>query len=410
MMQSTNNKSEGLIVFLAIGLTAIYGFPNMKIIFYSMVKNVLNLTDTQVGMIFAVFGTVALCSYVFGGIVVDKLSLRTTICGSLLLAGILHLMVSFCPTYHYMLIISACMSVSSIFMYFPTSSKLIGIIGNAGQSGQAGKLFGLYYALEALFTLGVNYLGKSVLSVTGSEEQTFSVMTRSFGTLCFCAAIFLYRKVDANIKSIDKSKFSFSILKQTLATKNVWLMALMTCGAYVSYIALSYIPGYLSSFHGIKGTQAITLSIIRVNVMTIIASLLIGRLTEKRKSTIDTIKLLAPILATLSVICFLLQYIRHDAVICIVFTMAFAFVVLGIKAISISSISEMEIPVAISGSIIGVVSFIGYSPDSFYYAIMGRMVDSFGDTAYSGLWIISFIGALICCICAKTLLKSKVTE
>lgn len=402
---SASNKT--LVIFLGLGLTSIYGFPNMKNIFYSMLKNVLTLSDTEVSTIFALFGTVALCSYVIGGIVVDKLPIKVTVCGSLLFSSLLHVILSFRPSYEVILFCVALMSFSAIFLFFPASSKLITAIGNNEEEGSSGKLFGIYYALEAVFSLTVNCIGEGVLLGSGSELLTFETMTRCFSALCLFTSCILFFKIDSNVKIEQTEPFSLKKLKIGLSSKCVWLLALMTCGAYVSYTALSYIPEYLKVYHNIDGSIAIMLSIVRVSVMTILASLLVGKYSELKGSSIHAIKNLAPILGGIAAISWVLMFVQHSVVVCVALTMVFAFIVLGIKAISISGVSEMKIPIEISASIIGIVSFIGYSPDAFYFAFMGRAIDAFGQSAFTLVWVISVIGAIICFLCAKMLLKEK---
>ena len=145
-----NNKKSIMILFLSFGIVGIYGFPYMKGTFYNVIKAALKLSDIQLSRIWGAFGTVGMLSYVMGGYFTDRFSPKKILIAALVVSSILHLYVSFVPSYLVVLLISGLMGLSAVFAFFPASSN---VLSSLGSNHNAGSVFGVYYALEGLSQL-----------------------------------------------------------------------------------------------------------------------------------------------------------------------------------------------------------------------------------------------------------------
>ena len=66
---------------------------------------------------------------------------------------------------------------------------------------------------------------------------------------------------------------------------------------------------------------------------------------------------------------------------------AFAMMMYGVV---FSTVSEAGIPRAMTGTVIGIASIIGYLPDSIYSVLFGKWLDAFGGSGYNLFWFLQF--------------------
>lgn len=391
-----SRKRAIIILFLSFGIIGSYGFTYMKGTFYNVMQVALELSDVQLGKIWSVFGIVGMISYVGGGYFTDRFSPKKIITVALVISAVLHLYVSFVPSYPVILIISALMGISTVFAFFPASSKVLSFLGEDHNSGT---VFGLYYALEGVGGMLINLTGTRMYMITGNELQTFALVVRLFALLNLLGAIGAYVGLSGiETSEIKGNVVSFKQLKYVFSQKKVWLIALITMCNYWLYCSLTYVTPYLTDLFKVSEDKAMLCGIIRVNVLALFAGLLFGRLADKKRSALDVIKIIMPLECLCSALILINQITVKSVLAAIILTMAFAFGTTGVKVISIVLISESDFPLIMTGTIIGVVSFIGYSPDAFLYPIAGSLMEGHEMQGYFYLFLISSIIAGIAVI------------
>lgn len=396
-----NQRKNTVIVILSCSIMGIYGFINSKAAFYNIIKLTFHFTDIQLGNIWSVYGMVSLASYLLGGYFADRVSVKKLVIAALSLAAVLHLYLSFVPAYTEMLILSGLLSIASICTFFPASSKLLSHYGGKNSSGG---VFGLYYALEGIWNTALNLIGTAIFQQTQDARFTFVCMMRAYVVINIAAAIVLvFLLPDMEIQN-GKNKIAFSDMVVALKKKEVWLIAVTTMCIYMLFCSFTYITPYLTELYRMKEEENLLYGIVRADVMSIIGGVIFGKWANHKKSAVSVIRYGLE----LSIVCSLLISINtftfHNRTIIIALTMFYSLAVVGTKSISIAMISEQELPPAIIGTVIGVVSFIGFSPDAFFYSIMGRFFTYFNSFGYKMMFVVYICMALIgvvCCILIK---------
>lgn len=400
------DKQKTKIIFLlSCGITGIYGFPNMKAAFYNIMKAALCLSDVQLGRIWSVFGIVGMVSYVLGGYVTDRISPKKIIIGALTLSGFLHMILSFVPNYELLLAISGLMGIAAVFAFFPASSK---ILSSFGGGINAGSIFGLYYALEGIGNTIFNLIGRQVYILNGNELDTFVFMVRFYAVLDIMVAFFVALLFRNNNDFLDQgNQVSMKQLSIVLKTKEVWLIAVIMMSSYILYCSMTYITPYLATVYKIKEAKNLAYAIVRVDVLAVASGIIFGRISKKKKSVCSVIRN-GMVLNAICVLAILANgYFLQQVQIVIILTMMFAFMGIGMKSISIALISEQNFPIAITGTIIGVVSFIGYSPDAYLYLVIGRLLEKYQQIGYSYMFVVYLLYMLIAILCCSQLDKRK---
>ena len=71
---------------------------------------------------------------------------------------------------------------------------------------------------------------------------------------------------------------------------------------------------------------------------------------------------------------------------------AFAMMMYGVV---FSTVSEAGIPRAMTGTVIGIASIIGYLPDSIYSVLFGKWLDAFGGSGYNFIFGFLAVSGLV---------------
>ena len=89
------SKNFLAILIVAFGGAIIYGLPYFRFDYYDVYLETYHLTNTQMGVFGSVLGVFGMISYLFGGVVADRISTRIILTVSLIgtgLGGFLHLL------------------------------------------------------------------------------------------------------------------------------------------------------------------------------------------------------------------------------------------------------------------------------------------------------------------------------
>lgn len=402
----TKKKQIQIIILLSLSIMGIYGFPNMKTAFYNIIKGAFALSDIKLSRIWSIYGLVTLFSYIWGGYVTDRLSPKKIIVTALSVSGVLHLYLSFVPGYTSLLVVSGMMGLTTVFAFFPAASK---ILSTLDKNRDTGGIFGLYYALEGVGNTLLNLAGTGFYMLTEDGARTFVYMMRAYTVLNLLSALlifFLLKDKDSVMNS--GNKISLHQLSEVVKRKEVWLIAVITMSTYVLYCGFTYLNPYLKDIYHISEGTNLLFAVIRVDVIAILAGIIFGKLCDGRGSVDYVIQKGLILSGVCILLIFVNQFVIGSTIIAVGLTMLFSFLGIGVKTISIAMTAQQRFPVAMLGSIIGLVSFIGYSPDTFLYPVVGKLLTGFGANGYLYMFILYFAIVTIGIICSGFLRGKKI--
>lgn len=96
-----------------------------------------------------------------------------------------------------------------------------------------------------------------------------------------------------------------------------------------------------------------------------------GKLADKIGSAIKLMKITFLMSAVLIIGLLARPYMAVSNLLIVVLVLVITFVITSAKSVNLVTISEIGIPQKYMGTAIGVVSFVGYSPDAFFYSVAG---------------------------------------
>ncbi|EQI76789.1 major Facilitator Superfamily protein [Clostridioides difficile Y401] len=378
---------------MAFGTTAMYSLPYMKSSFYDPMQQALALSHTQIGNLLSLYGLVGMVSYFIGGWFADRFSVRKLITFSLIVSGILGFYFSTFPSYSMILLIFVLWGFTTILTFFSASVKVVRMQGSESEQG---RIFGFYEGLSGVSGTLISFIGLYFFGKFAEITVGFKYVVWLYSAASIICGILLFFLVEEKKDSgASDEGLSIKSLLKVVTMPKAWLIGLIIFSTYLVFSSLTYLSPYLSEVYVMPMTLVSALSIIRTYVIKMGASPVAGVITDKVGSSIR-VMFVGFILMTVSTAAYLVIPKSTGFIWIAVINMIILSVILfGFRGIYFASVSESNISLETTGAVVGFASFIGFSPDAFYYTIAGNWLDKYGQTGYTYIFILSVVCAVI---------------
>ncbi|NOY49226.1 MAG: MFS transporter [Chlorobi bacterium] len=340
-----------------------------------------NLTNTQLGDIVFPYGILAMLSYFPGGMLADRFSARKLMSFSLFATASGGIYMSFIPGINGLYFLFAWWGATTIFLFW---SPMIKAVREWGGDNSQGKAFGLLDGGRGLAAAAVSSLAVFVLAQSFggnlneiSDEQRISAIRGIillYTLFTAFAGILIWISVPDGkiIKQNNPHKPRSPLI--LLMDRNLWLQAIIVVSAYSAYKGLDYYSLYAVDFLNMNELQASAFvsnaSYLRP-VGAIAAGLLVDKFSGKRIIGIS-FSLLAILYSLLS----LLTTSREINLLIISNLLVSFFAVYALRGVYFALVEETKIPTGLTGTAVGIISVIGYTPDVFFNSLAGRLLDN----------------------------------
>lgn len=396
------------ILLVATGGAIIYGLPYFRYDYYDAYLEVYNLTNTQMGVFGSIFGVFGMISYLFGGYLADRFSLRMLLTASLVgtgLGGFLHLLPL---SFGALVCLYAFWGFTSLFAFWPACVKAVRVLSSSEDQGKSFGWFeggrGVASAIMAplaviVFRLGVNKLDDA----TGMKYIIifYSVITVLIGILVFL------KMNDGNIE--ESEKLSFKEIGKVIKLPAVWIIGIVTFCNYVFTLSLYYFTPYATGILGMTVTLGATLAALK-RWLSPVSNVGAGYIADKvGTGNLLLVSFLAMAAGTLAIL--LLPLNSSSIIVFIILFLVIYFFYNANYALTWAMMNEGNIPEEYSGTAAGIIATLGYLPEIFCSLLAGILIDGYpgvtGFRYYFGfLIVVLLIGATFVLIW-KRHLKSK---
>ena len=388
-MKGETFKKYFLLTVIALGAGVIYKVAYMREAFYDAMLSGFQITNTQLGTISSIYGTVALISYLPGGILADKVSYKKLLTISFIGSGLLSLWCSTMPSFGMIKVIFGLMGVTTILTYWSAFVKTVRSLGNDEEQG---RMFGLAEGIRGVSGIIASFIVMGIIQVAATEVGGMK------GTLIFYGVIYIAGGIITmillpNPKEVGTDRtFVMGDLIAAFKHKGTWLVCALVFCWYMVYCTTSYAIPYLTNVYGVSSVAISTLSIIRAYGIGIVAAPLAGFLGDKMKSCSKTLAY-ASIMGVALMAVYLVTPVKPEfLMVPVVLTLLFSFLVFAARGIYFSPMAEAGIPLALTGAASGLISVLGYAPDMFIFNIMGGWLDNLpGAQGYRYIFILAIV-------------------
>jgi nitrate/nitrite transporter NarK len=392
--------AERWIVMIVLGLsgTIIYLLPFLSEIFYKPLQQSLGITNTQVGAMMSVFGATSLVSYLLGGWAADRLQPRTLISSSLILTGFLGFAFATFPSYSVALFVHGLWGITVTGMMW---CALIKATRDWAPASDQGKAFGFLEAVRGFSQAAIISMLIWVFAQIGGGVSAFANVVLIISALHIMLGVAAWFVITPNEQNNGQlSRSTSADFKAALSMPVVWLISVVIMASYSAYWGARYFTPYASEAFGLSVVAAAIIGTIK-NWVRPIPAASAGYIADR----FGIWQTVAFCFVALIVSFALFTLIPGNAglvtimIINIIFVSIFLFAQRGVY---FALLEEGGIPPAITGSAIGVISMIGYSPDIFMPLIGGMLLDKYpGTLGYqlffaliAGLCVIGLAAAL----------------
>lgn len=376
-------------------------------VFRPTVLDAFSLDNTQLGLCFSVYGIVALLSYLFGGPIADKFAPRKLIAVALWMTALGGLVFAAFPSYKVLKLLYGYWGFTTIFLFWAPMIKAARVWGGAKSQGKAfGFLDGGRGLVGALFgSMGVLvfslFLTAEIAeaSLSDSQEAFKYVIWVSIGIIVLVGLlVWMFMKLDRQLEQdIILDKISFSQIKEVLRLPSVWLLMIIILCAYVGYKITDVLSLYAQDVMLYDQVQSAKIGTFLLFVRPIIG-VVIGILADRSQTTLWL--LISFVISFFGALLFATGIISAGAT--TLFFISILVVSTGIYAARSLYFAVMErgqIPLVLTGTAVGLISLIGYTPDIFAGPAMGYLLDSSpGETGHQHVFwmlaIFSFVGGI----------------
>ncbi|NND63717.1 MAG: MFS transporter [Flavobacteriaceae bacterium] len=405
-MNVTGKKNRWyIIVLLIVAGESVFILPFVLArIFRPTFLAAFVLTNLQLGYCFSIYGFVALASYLFGGVIADKIQPRKLMAIALWLTALGGLVLASYPNYTTLKVLYGYWGFTTIFLFWAAMIKATRIWGGTTSQGKAfGFLDGGRGLVAALFgSLGVlifSFFIDAEIAETSitQREEAFSYVILVSSAIVAVVGIFVYFllklkevEVSEEIKNIH-TKENF---RKVLKLPAVWLLMIIILCAYVGYKITDVFSLYASDVMGYSEVDAAKTGTYLLYIRPVVG-LLIGFLADRSRPSVYLVGGFA--FSIIGSLIYASGIIGPDMN--FVFLMSIFITALGIysaRVLYFAVLREGKIPLAITGTAVGVISFIGYTPDIFAGPMMGVLLDDYpGELGHQYVFLILAIFALV---------------
>ena len=396
------------LLLLILAGEAVFILPFvLKRVFRATVLDVFEVTNLELGTLNAVYGIVAFVSYLFGGPLADKYSPRKLIGFALWATALGGLIMASYPSLLILRILYGYWGFTTIFLFWAPMIKATRVWGGKTSQGKAfgfldggrglvGALFGaLGVLIFSLFIVG--NIEEAILIDRKEAFKYVILISSGIVTLIGVLVWFFMKSPDENDKEILIEKISISQITDVLKIPAVWLLMIIILCAYVGYKTTDVFSLYareIMLFDEVKSAQIGTFLLFIRPVIGIT----IGFLADRSKTTVWL--MISFIISIFGALLFASGIINPSTT--TLFFIGILITATGVyaaRALYFATMQEGHIPLVLTGTAVGMMSLVGFTPDIFADLLSGYLLDNApGETGHQYVFmmlaVFSFIGLI----------------
>lgn len=370
------------LIVLAAG--AIYPILYLRQVYQTTMLEVLGINNTELGVLYSILGTSFLVSYLPSGWLADRIQPRLLIIFSLLGTGLLGLWYAALPGYTALLVIYCGFGITTGLTFWAATLKQVKLI--AGHSEQ-GRFFGVLDGGRGLVEAVLASLAIA-LFVTATETRGaglaagFRDVVLMYAVACLVVGIaygLASRGAARGEREVRLKRDTIADLKALLRIPEVWLVAaIIFCGYHV-FLATYSFSGYLQE--GGFGLSAATAGFIVTVKLWLrpVGGIGGGFLGDRFSNT--RVLLWSLLLAAVALVGMIaLPGIGSSAILIGLLLLA-GLLTYAIRGLYWAILDECGVPPEITGLAIGIISLVGYAPDTYLPIVNGIIVDRYPGIA-----------------------------
>ena len=354
-------------------------------VFRPTLLDVFDITNLQLGTAFSLYGLVAMLSYFPGGPLADRFSVRKLMTSSLLVTSLGGVYFVTIPSLPALMLLYGFWGVSTILLFW---AALIRATREWGEDYNQGLAFGILDGGRGLFAALLALAGTFTLATLLPEDAASATREQKIGALqqvfwiytlmtAAVAVLVWFGVPDRRVARSNGSREKISLLYITRVLQNpaAWLQGIIVVCAYTGYKGVDDFGLYARDVFGFDDVEASFLSTFTLWIRPITAlagGILADRIGASRGTLICFAALaIGDLVVALGV--------PDSSVPCMLYltVVGTGAMIFGLRGIYFALFPEAQVSIAFTGTAVGLVSVIGYTPDIFMGPLMGYLTDTY---------------------------------
>lgn len=295
---------------------------------------------------------------------------------------------------------------TTIFLFWAAMIKATRVWGGKVQQGIA---FGLLDGGRGLVSFAFGWLGILIFSwflvdeietatlVDRKQAYTYVVLICSGIIAIIGVLLIVLIKNDTSVEKTVEKTTTHQLLKnylEVIKIPSVWLLMIIILCAYTGYKITDVYSQYANEVMGYNENDAAAIGSNLLGIRVFIG-IAIGLLADKTRSSF--MMMISFGVSIISALIFVSGVIAPNTLILFWFTIiSLATGIYALRTLYFSAIQEGKIPLQVTGTAVGLISLIGFTPDIFMGPAMGVLIDnSPGELGFQQVFLMLAIFALI---------------
>jgi len=386
----------------------IFLLPFLREVYYIPLQKALGLTNTQLGVLMSVFGAVALLTYYPGGWLADRVSSRKLISFSMLATGLAGFLFATFPSYPLSIAIHGFWGVTCSLTFW---GALIKTTRNWAPAAEQGRAFGILESGRGIAELAGSTALLAVFAGLGGGKPGLARVVVLFSVIDILLAVMAWFTLvddprDGKKPGEGAQKIELRRMLIVLKMPVVWLMSVVIMAAYAAYWGAYYFTPYATDVFLMSVVFGGAIGVGKMWVKPF-AALGAGFLADKA-GVARTIAWSFGVLVPSFVVFTLTPGNPNLVGILIVNTVVASLAIFALRGIYFALLEEVGIPLAITGTVAGLMSAIGFTPDVFMPLLGGVLLDRYpGARGYRYFFAFVVVLCLLGFLASLVILKKN---
>ena len=357
------------------------------------------ITNTELGLWFSVYGVVAMISYLFGGPLADRFPARNLMAIALWLTSGGGLAMALLPPNRVMIVLYGIWGFTTICLFW---AAMIRATREWGGTEFQGRAFGWLEGGRG----GVAALLATFAFLLFLREGNFREVIMAASVVVSLSAVLVWIFVPR--KSPERSGITFSEtirgVSSLLRLRNTWLLSIIILCAYSGYKITDDFSLYAREVLGFSEANAAGVGTAALWIRALVA-VLSGYLADRfNRSDVISAGFGLTVIGGAGIGLHIFQGFTGLILVNLALTAAGIY---GVRALYFSVLKEAGFPVALTGTAVGIISFAGFTPEIFMGPWMGYLLDSSpGATGHAHVFFLLTVIALAGLIAALMFRRS----
>ena len=375
------------IVLLMLAGESVFILPFLLArIFRPTFLAVFDITNFELGSLYSIYGVIALISYLYGGALADRYPPRKLMASALLMTAAGGIVLAQFPSFFTLQLLYGFWGFSTIFLFW---AAMIKATRNWGGLNQQGRAFGYLEGGRGIVAASIGAAGvlifsllipEDVVSAQFEERQSafrWVIWVTSASVAIVGTLVYLFLKEGESEEAEEdvlKADTSWETILRVMQLRSVRLLILIVLCAYCGYKVTDILSLYAAEVMNFDEVDAAKVGSFQMYLRPIVC-ISIGFFADRTSSALWLVRGFVMLMlgALLFASGFVVAPLNSLFILSIIITGVGTY---GLRTLYFAAVKEGHIPYAVTGTAVGIISVVGYTPDIFMGPVMGILLDN----------------------------------